>query len=237
LSSQPFTTCVGVTPRRGARAEWVCNKGGSQRPCGSTVDSRSASHTDSRRKARPCDKDSIGATAAFPLPTPRLSRARAAALHPRTPGRPLRLRDEELARDAPHCVEHPLVDDVARDRCAARTAAKKAVSGRSDVAARSCWLERHAPQFSRKRPGVREPQARLLAPVGASREPRYPRSVTEPAPPPACPDCSEPMQLATKSIRKRGLKPGQRVEPIGDEQRVRIWVCHRCGIQRRAQEQ
>jgi hypothetical protein len=45
------------------------------------------------------------------------------------------------------------------------------------------------------------------------------------------------MRLATKSIRKRGSKPGQRVERTGDEQRVRIWVCHRCGIQRRAQEQ
>ena len=83
-------------------------------------------------------------------------------------------------------------------------------------------------------PGVGGPQARLRAPVGASRKPRYPRSVTEPAPPLACPQCSEPMQLATKRIRKRGLKPGQRVERSGDEQRVRIWVCHRCGIQRRA---
>ena len=78
---------------------------------------------------------------------------------------------------------------------------------------------------------------RLEPYVRASREPRYPRRVTEPAPPPACPHCSEPMQLATKSIPKRGLKPGQRVERTGDEQRVRIWVCRRCGIQRRAQEQ
>src|SRR6266508_691565 len=70
-------------------------------------------------------------------------------------------------------------------------------------------------------PRVGEPQARLLAPVGASREPRYPRSVTEPAPPLACPQCSEPMQLATKPIRKRGLKPGPRVERTGDEQRER----------------
>jgi hypothetical protein len=131
-----------------------------------------------------------------------------------------------------------LLGDLQRYLRAAECVVERADDHAFDVSVPRAPSDEQAPQFSGKRAGGRgtASSASSLPPV-LPREPRYPRSVTGPAPPLACPHCSEPMQLATKRIRKRGLKPGQRVERAGDEQRVRIWVCHRCGIQRRAQEQ
>jgi hypothetical protein len=64
-----------------------------------------------------------------------------------------------------------------------------------------------------RRPGVGEPQARLRAPVGASREPRYPRCLTEPAPPPACPvQCADATRHEEPPKTTLETWPGRRAD-------------------------
>lgn len=69
----------------------------------------------------------------------------------------------------------------------------------------------------------------------AGTPPRYPRNVSAPAQPRACPRCGEPMQLINRRTRNKAPRPRQGVERVSGT--AKVWVCRPCGIQRRAQEQ
>jgi hypothetical protein len=66
---------------------------------------------------------------------------------------------------------------------------------------------------------------------------RYPRNVSVPPQPRACPRCGEPMQLVSRRTRNKALRPGQGVERVSGAAQAKVWVCRPCGIQRRVQEQ
>jgi hypothetical protein len=77
----------------------------------------------------------------------------------------------------------------------------------------------------------------LEARAGAGTPTRYPRNVSAPAQPRACPRCGEPMQLVNRRTRNKALRPGQGVERVSGTAQAKVWVCRPCGIQRRVQEQ